>query len=75
MTFWDTASGYNAGASAEVVGRVALEEFTRWDDIVVATAMFFPVDDGSLVRVLSRKALLVQLDDWLTGLGAGFVGF
>ena len=68
ITFWDTANGYNAGTSEEAVGR-ALKEFTRRDDIVVATKVFFPVHDGPGGSGLSRKAIMEQIDDSLTRLG------
>lgn len=45
ITFWDTANGYSSGTSEHVVGR-AIKEFTRRDDIVFATKVFFPVHDG-----------------------------
>ena len=68
ITFWDTANGYNAGTSEEAVGR-ALKEFTRRDDIVVATKVFFPVHSGPGGSGLSRKAIMEQIDDSLTRLG------
>ena len=68
ITFWDTANGYNAGTSEEAVGR-ALKEFTRRDDIVVATKVFLPVHDGPGGSGLSRKAIMEQIDDSLTRLG------
>lgn len=72
ITFWDTANGYNAGTSEEAVGR-ALKEFTRRDDIVVATKVFFPVHDGPGGSGLSRKAIMEQIDDSLTRLGTDYV--
>jgi aryl-alcohol dehydrogenase-like predicted oxidoreductase len=72
ITFWDTANGYNAGTSEEAVGR-ALKEFTRRDDIVVATKVFFPVHDGPGGSGLSRKAIMEQIDASLTRLGTDYV--
>jgi 1-deoxyxylulose-5-phosphate synthase len=72
VTFWDTANGYNSGTSEEVVGR-ALKEFTRRDDIVLATKVFFPVHDGPGGSGLSRKAIMEQIDASLTRLGTDYV--
>jgi 1-deoxyxylulose-5-phosphate synthase len=72
ITFWDTANGYNSGTSEEVVGR-ALREFTRRDDVVLATKVFFPVHDGPGGSGLSRKAIMEQIDASLTRLGTGYV--
>jgi 1-deoxyxylulose-5-phosphate synthase len=72
ITFWDTANGYNAATSEEAVGR-ALKEFTRRDDIVVATKVYFPVHDGPGGSGLSRKAIMEQIDGSLTRLGTDYV--
>ena len=72
ITFWDTANGYNAGTSEEAVGR-ALKEFTRRDDIVVATKVYFPVRDGPGGSGLSRKAIMEQIDASLSRLGTDYV--
>ena len=72
ITFWDTANIYNAGTSEETVGR-ALKEFTRRDDIVVATKVFFPIHDGPGGSGLSRKAIMEQIDASLTRLGTDYV--
>jgi aryl-alcohol dehydrogenase-like predicted oxidoreductase len=72
ITFWDTANGYNAGTSEEVVGR-ALKELTRRDDIVVATKVYFPVHEGPGGSGLSRKAIMEQIDASLTRLGTDYV--
>ena len=68
ITFWDTANGYNAGTSEEILGR-ALKELTRRDDIVLATKVYFPVHPGPGGSGLSRKAIMEQIDASLTRLG------
>jgi aryl-alcohol dehydrogenase-like predicted oxidoreductase len=45
ITFWDTANIYGHGSSEEIVGR-ALTKYTRRDDIVLATKLFQPMNDG-----------------------------
>ncbi len=72
INFWDTANGYNAGTSEEAVGR-ALQDFTRRDDIVVATKVYFPVHAGPGGSGLSRKAIMEQIDASLTRLGTDYV--
>ena len=41
INFFDTANMYSLGASEEVIGRL-LPEFTKRDEIVVATKAFLP---------------------------------
>jgi aryl-alcohol dehydrogenase (NADP+) len=43
VNFFDTADMYSAGASEELTGKF-LREFTRREEVVVATKVFFPVD-------------------------------
>ena len=43
VNFFDTADMYSAGASEELTGRF-LREFTRRDEVVIATKVLFPVD-------------------------------
>ena len=45
INFFDTADMYSAGASEELTGKF-LQEFTRRDEVVIATKVFFPVDLG-----------------------------
>ena len=72
INFWDTANGYNAGTSEQAVGR-ALKEFTRRDDVVVATELYFPVHTGPGGSGLSRKAIMEQIDASLTRMGTDYV--
>ncbi|WP_410098534.1 aldo/keto reductase [Streptomyces sp. STR69] len=45
ITFWDTANVYQAGTSEEFVGR-AIREYSRREDIVLATKVRGPMHDG-----------------------------
>jgi aryl-alcohol dehydrogenase-like predicted oxidoreductase len=45
ITFWDTANIYGYGTSEEVVGR-AIRNFTRREDIVLATKLFQRMYEG-----------------------------
>ncbi len=60
------------GSSEEIVGRV-LKEYTRRDDIVPATKVFFPMHDGPGGSGLSRKAIMEQIDASLIRLGTDYV--
>jgi aryl-alcohol dehydrogenase-like predicted oxidoreductase len=50
-----------------------LKQFTRRDDIVLATKVFFPVHDGPGGSGLSRKAIIEQIDASLTRLGTDYI--
>ena len=43
INFFDTADMYSAGLSEEITGRL-LAEYTRRDEVVIATKLFYPVD-------------------------------
>ena len=72
ITFWDTANVYGDGTSEEIVGR-AIKRYTRREDLVLATKVFFPVGDGPGGAGLSRRAILEQIDNSLTRLGTDYV--
>ena len=72
ITFWDTANVYGAGTSEEIVGR-ALKKYTRRDDVVLATKVFFPMHDGPGGAGLSRKAIMEQIDASLRRLDTDYV--
>ena len=72
ITFWDTANIYGLGTSEEIVGR-ALKKYTTREDIVLATKLFSPMDDGPGGSGLSRKAVLKQLDASLKRLDVDYV--
>jgi aryl-alcohol dehydrogenase-like predicted oxidoreductase len=66
ITFWDTANGYGQGASEET-GR-AIRKYTRREDIVLATKVFFKVGDGPGGAGLSRR-----VDASLARLGTDYI--
>jgi 1-deoxyxylulose-5-phosphate synthase len=73
INFFDTANTYSAGTSEEMIGAM-LGEFTRRDEIVVATKVFYPVhDNGPNQGGLSRKAILQAIDDSLSRLKMDYV--
>ncbi|MEV0400868.1 aldo/keto reductase [Actinoallomurus sp. NPDC050550] len=72
ITFWDTANIYGMGTSEEITGR-ALKKYTRRDDIVLATKVFFPLHDGPGGSGLSRKAIMEQVDASLSRLDTDYI--
>ncbi|MFF7331393.1 aldo/keto reductase [Streptomyces sp. NPDC008150] len=72
ITFWDTANVYQAGTSEEITGR-AVREYSRREDIVLATKVRGRMHDGPGGEGLSRKAILEQVDASLTRLGTDYI--
>ena len=72
VTFWDTANVYQQGSSEEIVGR-AIREYSRREDIVLATKVSGRMHDGPGGKGLSRKAILEQVDASLTRLGTDHI--
>jgi aryl-alcohol dehydrogenase-like predicted oxidoreductase len=72
ITFWDTANVYQAGTSEEIVG-LAISEFSRREDIVIATKVRGKMHDGPGGEGLSRKAILEQVDASLARLGTDYI--
>ncbi len=72
ITFWDTANAYGYGTSEEIVGR-AIRKYTRREDVVLATKVFFKMHDGPGGSGLSRRAIVEQLDESLRRLGTDYV--
>jgi 1-deoxyxylulose-5-phosphate synthase len=72
ITFWDTANVYGFGTSEEITGR-AIRKYTRREDVVLATKVFFKVGDGPGGAGLSRRAIMEQIDASLTRLDTDYV--
>jgi aryl-alcohol dehydrogenase-like predicted oxidoreductase len=72
INFFDTANVYTNGESETVLGN-ADRDFTRRDEIVLATKVFAPVRPGPNGRGLSRKAILSEIDKSLRRLGTDYV--
>ena len=72
ITFWDTANVYCIGSSEEIVGR-AITRYSRREDVVLATKLYFRMHDGPGGHGLSRKAIMEQIDASLTRLGTDYV--
>ena len=72
INFFDTADMYSRGVSEQVVGR-ALKDFARRDEIVLATKVFYPVEEHANSRGLSRKHIMSAIDASLRRLGMDYV--
>ena len=72
INFFDTANTYSGGASEEILGR-AMREFTRRDEVVIATKVYNPMRKDPNGRGLSRKAIMAEIDASLTRLGTDYV--
>jgi aryl-alcohol dehydrogenase-like predicted oxidoreductase len=72
INFFDTANVYSAGSSEEIVGR-ALHDFTKRDEVVIATKVHGPMRKDPNGRGLSRKAIMTEIDASLRRLGTDYV--
>ena len=72
INYFDTANAYSDGTSEEIVGR-ALKDFSRRDEVVIATKVYFPMSNGPNVGGLSRKAIFTAIDASLRRLGVEYV--
>ncbi len=72
INFFDTANVYSDGTSEEIVGR-ALKEFTRREEVVIATKVHGRMRPGPNGAGLSRKAIMTEIDASLNRLGTDYV--
>ncbi len=73
INFFDTANSYSAGTSESIVGKL-LKEYTRRDEIVIATKVFYPAnmwEDATKPneKGLSRETIMTKIDASLKRLG------
>jgi len=72
INFFDTADMYSLGRSEEVLGR-AVRDFSRRDQVVLATKVYFEMSGDPNDRGLSRKHVLASIDGSLRRLGTDYV--
>jgi aryl-alcohol dehydrogenase-like predicted oxidoreductase len=72
INFFDTADAYSLGVSEEILGR-ALNDFTRRDEVVIASKVFFPMGDKPNQGGLSRVHILNAIDDSLRRLDTDYI--
>ena len=72
INFFDTADAYSLGVSEEILGR-ALKDFTRRDEVVIASKVFFPMGAKPNQGGLSRVHILNAIDDSLRRLDTDYI--
>jgi aryl-alcohol dehydrogenase-like predicted oxidoreductase len=72
INFVDTANVYSDGTSEEIVGR-AIRDFTKREDVVLATKVHGRMRPGPNGAGLSRKAIFTEIDNSLRRLGTDYV--
>ena len=72
INFFDTADIYSLGVSEEITGR-ALCDFARREEVVIATKVFFPLEEGPNQGGLSRLHIMNAIDESLRRLGTDYV--
>jgi aryl-alcohol dehydrogenase-like predicted oxidoreductase len=72
INFFDTANRYSLGTSEEILGR-AIKDFTRRDEVVIATKVYGRMRPGPNGGGLSRKTIMREIDDSLRRLGTDYV--
>ena len=72
INFFDTANAYSMGVSEEITGR-ALRDFTRREEVVIATKVYFPYNEKPNQGGLSRLHILRAAEDSLRRLGTDYI--
>lgn len=72
INFFDTADAYSLGVSEEILGR-ALNDFTRREEVVIASKVFFPMGDKPNLGGLSRVHIMQAIEDSLRRLGTDYL--
>lgn len=72
INFFDTANVYSLGSSEEILGR-AIRDFSRREEVVIATKLNGPMRGDPNAAGLSRKAVMNEIDHSLRRLGTDYV--
>ncbi len=72
INFFDTANMYSDGVSEEITGR-ALRDFSRREEVVIATKVYFPYNDKPNQGGLSRLHIMRAVEDSLRRLGTDYI--
>lgn len=72
INFFDTANVYADGTSEEILG-LALKDYAKRDEIVLATKVNGRMHEGPNGAGLSRKAIMSEIDKSLKRLGTDYV--
>ncbi len=72
INFFDTANMYSLGVSEEIVGR-AIKKYTKRDEVVIASKVYFKMREDPNGKGLSRKAIMTEVDNSLKRLNTGYI--
>ena len=72
ISFFDTANIYSDGTSEEFLGR-AIRDFSRREEVVIATKVNGRMREDANGAGLSRKAIFTEIDNSLKRLGTDYV--
>lgn len=72
INFFDTANMYSLGASEEILGR-AISKYTKRDEVVIATKIYYKMRDDVNGKGLSRKAIMIEVDKSLQRLKTDYI--
>jgi aryl-alcohol dehydrogenase (NADP+) len=72
INFFDTADMYSLGVSEEVTGKFLLD-MTRREEVVIATKVYYPMNEKPNQGGLSRKHIMDGIDASLKRLGTDYV--
>lgn len=73
INFFDTANGYSNGKSEEVTGRYLREFFPERSEYVLATKVYFPMNEKPNQGGLSRKHIFDSIDASLRRLNTEYI--
>jgi aryl-alcohol dehydrogenase (NADP+) len=72
INFFDTANAYSEGISEEITGR-AIRDFSRREEVVIATKVYFHYSDKPNQGGLSRLHIMRAVEDSLKRLGTDYI--
>ena len=72
INFFDTANLYSRGTSEAFLGR-AIKDFVNRDAVVIATKLSAGMRNGPNAVGLSRKAIMIEVDNSLRRLGTDYI--
>lgn len=72
INFFDTANVYGQGESEVILGK-AIKKYARREDVVIATKVFYPLDETINGHGLSRKHIMDAIDASLNRLQMDYI--
>ena len=72
INFFDTANMYSLGVSEEILGR-AIKKYSKRDEVVINSKVFFKMREDPNGKGLSRKAIMTEVDNSLKRLNTDYI--